>query len=203
MDINLNKINKIKNLPIHLQGLIVALPSVILIVLFVVLIFMPKNNEADMLNAKVAQLKKEIASSEAKIKRLDALIVENSSLKRKLARLQEQLPEEKEVSGLLKQISELGLKSGLEILLWKPQARKTDPQGLYVEIPVNVEVLTEYHELGVFYSHISRLPRLVNISDIKMTVDKLVPGRVNAVFTARTFASVKPEDLAQQQGAAK
>ena len=105
------------------------------------------------------------------------------------------------MSGLLKQISELGLKSGLEILLWKPQARKTDPQGLYVEIPVNVEVLTEYHELGVFYSHISRLPRLVNISDIKMKVDKKATGRINAVFTARTFASVKPEDIAQQQGA--
>ncbi len=201
MDINIHKINKIKNLPFHFQGLIVALPSVILILLFVFLIFMPKSNEAEILNSKIIKLNKEIVSSESKIKRLDALIIENSSLKRKLARLQEQLPEEKEVSGLLKQISELGLKSGLEILLWKPQARKTDPQGLYVEIPVNVEVLTAYHELGVFYSHISRLPRLVNISDIKMKVDKLAAGRVNAVFTARTFASVKPEDIARQQGA--
>ena len=201
MDINLNKINKIKNLPVHFQGLIVALPSVILVLLFIFLIFMPKNNEAEILNSKIIKLNKEIVNSEAKIKRLDALIVENTSLKRKLATLKEQLPEEKEVSGLLKQISELGLKSGLEILLWKPQARKTDPQGLYVEIPVNVEVLTEYHELGVFYSHISRLPRLVNISDIKMKVDKMADGRVNAVFTARTFASVKPEDIAQQQGA--
>jgi type IV pilus assembly protein PilO len=162
---------------------------------------MPKSNEAEILNSKIIKLNKEIVNSEAKIKRLDALIIENTALKRKLARLKEQLPEEKEVSGLLKQISELGLKSGLEILLWKPQARKTDPQGLYVEIPVNVEVLTEYHELGVFYSHISRLPRLVNISDIKMKVDKMATGRINAVFTARTFASVKPEDIAQQQGA--
>ena len=87
MDINLNKINKIKNLPVHFQGLIVALPSVILILLFVFLIFMPKSNEAEILNSKIIKLSKEIVSSEAKIRRLDALIIENTSLKRKLARL--------------------------------------------------------------------------------------------------------------------
>ena len=109
----------------------------------------------------------------------------------------EQLPEEKEVSELLKQISELGLRSGLEILLWKPEARKTQPEGLYVEIPVRVEVLAEYHRLGDFFSHISRLPRLVNISDIHLRKDlKNMEGIINAKFTARTFASVETKDAA-------
>ncbi len=199
MEININ-INKFKNLPPHLRIIITALPSVILIALFIFLIYIPRNEEIERLNTKIVNLDKEIVNAEAKIRKLDALREENKLLKRRLAKLKEQLPEEKEVSELLKQISELGLKSGLKILLWKPEARKTQPSGLYVEIPVKVEVLAEYHKLGVFFSHISRLPRLVNISDMKLTAKNTGgqsrSGIIKANFTARTFASVKTGDIA-------
>jgi type IV pilus assembly protein PilO len=197
-DIN---INKIKSLPAHLQIIIAVVPSIILIIMFVFLIYSPKNKEIKNLKARVIQLDKDITAGEAKVKRLDSLIAENALLKKKLSRLKEQLPEEKEVSELLKQISELGLRSGLEILLWKPEARKTQPEGLYVEIPVKVEVLAEYHRLGDFFSHISRLPRLVNISDINLRKDlKGMEGIINAKFTARTFASVDTKDAAGIKG---
>lgn len=196
MAINLNKL---KSMPTHLQIIIAAVPSVIFIALFIFLVFIPKNKEIEALDNKLVQLDQEIASSELKIKRLDKLIVENKLLKQKLARLREQLPEEKEVSVLLKQISELGLRSGLEILFWKPEPRKTQPEGLYVEIPVKVEVMAEYHKLGDFFSHISRLPRLVNISDINLNMGREMEqqrdGIINAKFLARTFASVSPEDI--------
>lgn len=196
MDINLNKL---KSMPTHFQIIIAALPSVIFIALFIFLIFLPKNEQITSLNAKLVKIDQEIASSEVKIKRLDELIVENKALKAKLAKLREQLPEEKEVSVLLKQISELGLRSGLEILFWKPEARKTQPEGLYVEIPVKVEVMAEYHKLGDFFSRISRLPRLVNISDIDLTAGRerqqQREGIINVKLMARTFASVSPGDV--------
>lgn len=202
MAINIQSINKLKNLPKYVQILISTVPSVILILLFIILVLLPRNDELQALNTKKTQLDREIASSITKIKRLDILIEENKLLKKKLARLKEQLPEEKEVSILLKQISELGLRSGLEILLWKPEARKTDPEGLYVEIPVKVEVMAEYHMLGVFFSHISRLPRLVNISDISLSHQSRIKnnkGTINATFTARTFASMGAQDIIQSK----
>jgi type IV pilus assembly protein PilO len=197
IDININ-FNKIKALPPRLQIIIAVVPSIVLIVMFFFLVFSPKSTEIRGLNAKIAKLDKEIKVDEEQVKKLDDLIVENTLLKQKLAKLKEQLPEEKEVSVLLKQISELGLTSGLQILLWKPEARKTDPSGLYVEIPVKVEVLAEYHRLGDFLSHISRLPRLVNISDLSLKVMELKgqegSGTISANFTARTFASVSQEE---------
>ena len=192
ININLN-LNKFKALPSHFQILIAAIPSVIIILLFFFLMYSPKSKEISILNAKIIKLDKEITVSESKISKLDELIEENNLLRVKLKQLKDQLPEEKEVSELLKQISELGLKSGLEILLWKPNAKKTEPGGLYVEIPVKVEVLTEYHKLGVFFSHISRLKRLVNISEIELKEKKQKSGSrgiINAKFMARTFASV-------------
>jgi type IV pilus assembly protein PilO len=201
-----SQINKIKSLPMLYQGLIAAVPSIIFIALFIYFIFIPKNEKLEVLNNKLDKLDTEIASSEAKIMKLDDLIAENKMLQAKLATLKEQLPEEKEVSVLLKQISELGLTSGLKILLWKPQNKKTEPSGLYVEIPVNVEVMAEYHKLGDFYSHISRLPRLVNISDIKLIADTKsakgeAGGLINATFTARTFASASQQDIDATQNA--
>jgi len=190
-------LNKLKALSPRVQLIITVVPSLILIVLFFFFIYSPKSKEIAGLNTKITQMDKQIAVNEEQVRKLDALIVENMALKKKLAILQEQLPEEKEVSVLLKQVSDLGLTSGLQILLWKPEARKTDPSGLYVEIPVKVEVLAEYHRLGDFLSQISRLPRLVNISDmslkIKDTKGREDLGMIAVDFKARTFASVVEE----------
>ena len=201
-----SQLNKIKALPSLYQGLIAAVLPILFIALFIFFIFMPKNEQLAALNKNIEKLDKDIAISESKIMKLDDLIAENKMLQAKLATLKEQLPEEKEVSVLLKQISELGQTSGLEILLWKPQNKKTEPSGLYVEIPVNVEVMAEYHKLGDFYSHISRLPRLVNISDIKLIADTKsakgeAGGLINATFTARTFASASQQDIDATQNA--
>ncbi len=183
-----------------MQIVVAVLPSIVLIALFFFFIFSPKNKELNTLNTRIIQLDREIVKSEEKVRKLDALIAENRVLRQKLERLKEQLPEEKEVSVLLKQLSELGQQSGLEILLWKPEARKTQSAGLYVEIPVSVKVMTEYHKLGDFFSHVSRLSRLVNIADIVMKANRKNSesgsGIIDVDFTARTFASVPQKSAA-------
>lgn len=174
-------------------------PSIALIILFFVLVYSPKREEIKVFGNDIVRLNSEIASSEVKVKRLDILRMENVMLKAKLRGLQEQLPEEKEVSGLLRQISELGIKSGLKILLWRPEERVPDPSGLYVRIPVKVEVSTSYHNLGSFSSHISRLPRIVNISDIKLTNPVVKEGaqQLNASFIATTFSATPPPAVSE------
>ncbi|MEK6527339.1 MAG: type 4a pilus biogenesis protein PilO [Nitrospirota bacterium] len=191
LDLNMQKV------PPYLRIIIAAVPSIAIIVLFIFLIYSPKQEEIKNLETSITKLDGEIANAEVKVRKLDELKAENIRLKVRLAQLQEQLPEEKEVSPLLKQISDLGIKSGLEILLWKPDKRTPNPSGLYVEIPVKVEVIGGYHELGVFFSHISRLPRIVNIADIALGVGgskgKQEGAVLNAKFTAITFAAIVPE----------
>ncbi|HLA50048.1 MAG TPA: type 4a pilus biogenesis protein PilO [Thermodesulfovibrionia bacterium] len=182
----------IKNIPPYLKTIIYIVPSLILVILFIILIYIPKNDEIKKLTAIIVKLDNEIASSEVKVRKLDELKVENIRLKARLAELQEQLPEEKEVSPLLRQISDLGLKSGLEILLWRPETRKPDPAGLYVEIPVQVDVTGGYHDLGIFFSHISQIKRIVNLSNIKLESYTARSGAkiIKANFTASTFSAV-------------
>lgn len=193
LNINFNKINaKLKNLPPYLKAIVLSAPSIVLIILFIILLYMPKSTEINGLEDSIAKLDSEISTSEIKAKKLVALKIENARLKTRLAKLKEQLPEENEVSGLLRQISDLGLKAGLKIILWKPEGKSPDSSGLYVKIPVTVDVITGYHNLGVFFSYISRLPRIVNISGIKLSNPALKEGfRVlSANFTATTFSAV-------------
>jgi type IV pilus assembly protein PilO len=116
-----------------------------------------------------------------------------------------QLPEENEVSTLLKQTSDLCIASGLKVQLWKPEKRKTHPSGIVYEIPVKVELAGGYHNLGYFFGSITKLNRIVNITDFKLTNPK--PDKGVAVmkieFTAMTFSSVPEEEIQKaKEGAA-
>lgn len=187
----------LRNIPVYAKVIILVLVVLIPVVAFYFLVYSPKTKEIKQLDARISKLDNEIATAEVKVRRLDELKVEYEKLKLQLAALKEIMPEEEEVSVLLKQISDLGLTSGLVIVLWKPTSRIPDPEGVYIEIPVQVEVLGGYHDLGVFYSHISRMPRLVNIANIKLSVPRattIEKQLINAVFTASTFSAVEESE---------
>src|SRR3990172_3273569 len=157
-----------KNLSVGARIVLVGLPFLIISALMVIFLILPKHQEIQKLEKEILKQEGEIAKDQAKAAKLSMLIVENAKLKTRLEELKLQLPEEREVSGLLKQVSDLGIKSGLKIVSWKPEQKRDHPSGIIYEIPVSVELSGSYHNLGVFYSSLTKLNRIVNISDIKM-----------------------------------
>ena len=168
MAININ----IKNLPSYAKIIISVLPSVILSVAIIMLVIMPKQKKIKELDANIDKQNNEIAASQAKAAKLDILKQENERLIKRINELKEQLPEEKEISSLLKQVSDLGIAAGLEIKSWKPGQKTTHPSGIVYEIPVSVDVIGTYHNLGYFLSSLTKLNRIVNISDMKLSNPK-------------------------------
>jgi type IV pilus assembly protein PilO len=188
MDIKLN----IKNLPLYAKIIISLVPAFILSVAIIILVIMPKQKEIKELNAQLDVQNNEIASSQAKVAKLDILKQENERLIKRINELKEQLPEEKEISSLLKQVSDLGIAAGLSIKSWKPAPKTTHPSGIVYEIPVSVDVEGTYHNLGYFLSSLTRLNRIVNISNMKLANPKLVKSEslLSASFRASTFSAV-------------
>ncbi len=182
-------LSNIKNLPAYVKIIIAVTPSLLVVILFLVIIYFPKNNEIKDLQNIIVKLENDISNAEVKVRKLDELKVRNKQLKEKLAELKQQLPEEEEISGLLKQISDLGINSGLEVLLWRPQEKKPDPDGLFIEIPVRVEVRGNYHNLGNFFSRVSQLKRIVNLSNIELDYNKPTK-KIMIRFNAATFSAV-------------
>lgn len=179
------------NIPRSQKIIILVLLFTILIGGFVYFIFLPGKTQVDALNKSVADLNHEIMTNEVKLRRLDQLKIENAQLQAQLNELRAQLPAESEVSGLLKQISDLSIDSGLSIKLWKPGDRIKDPSGLYTAIPVDVEVTGGYHALGIFFDKVSKLPRIVNITGLNMESARVVGKSVHIQdkFIATTFAA--------------
>ena len=76
------------------------------------------------------------------------------------------LPEAKEIPHLLKNISNMGQQQGLEFLLFKPE--KENPKEFVAEIPITLHLKGSYHQIGIFFDYIRRLPRIVNIKQLEL-----------------------------------
>ena len=195
----------IKTLPKYVKAIISVLPAVIIIIVVTFVILLPKNKEIKALENKILLQENEIAKSRAKAEKLPQLIAENQRLMRRLEELKQQLPEEKEVSSLLKQVSDLGIRSGLHIMLWKPEQKKTHPSGIVYVIPVRVDLTGNYHSLGYFFSSLTKLDRIVNISDIKLSDPKPAKdiASLKVSFIATTFSSIPEEETTKKPDGGK
>lgn len=154
----------------------------------------PKNEIIAQVQAEIGKLDAEIQTLVIKVKHLDELIAANKQLEIDLARKKERLPPEEEAVMLLKQLSDLGVRLGLDIKLWKPGNPSEDPSKLFIRMPVNVEVAGGYHTAGLFFDRINKLPRIINVSDLKMGSPRIEQGRVviQSVFDLTAFAA--PQD---------
>jgi type IV pilus assembly protein PilO len=201
LDLTLNT-ESFKALPGYQKAVLAAIPVIALLAAFVWFIYIPQNAEIASLEQQIAQINNEIAVNQAKARRLEELKRENAELAKQLALLKEQLPPESEVATLLKQVSDLGIKTGLDFKLWKPSDRRPGASGLYTEIPVEVEVAGNYHAVAAFFDRIGKLPRIVNVSGLKMANGKLDRDRlmIQTTFRATAFAAL---DDAAASGAAQ
>lgn len=187
----------LNSLPKAAKIAIAVLPVALVIGLFTFLSVMPSNQTIIALKGQITAQEAEISKSQSMADRLEDLKKQNEMLKAKLIELQQQLPEEKEISVLLKQVSDLGIESGLKILSWKPSERKSHPSGIVFEIPVQVEFKGSYHQLGRFFSSITSLDRIINIANLKLGGPTLTGDQVdlNISFTANTYTATSAGGL--------
>jgi type IV pilus assembly protein PilO len=158
----------------------------------------PKSSEIAGLQVAIGALDSEIQTLTIKVKHLDELIAASKQLEIELAKKKERLPPEEEAVMLLKQVSDLGIRLGLDIKLWKPSPKSEDSSKLFVRMPVNVEVSGGYHTAALFFDRINALPRIVTVSGVKMGAPKFEKGRVvtQTVFDLVAYAAPQETKLA-------
>ena len=155
----------------------------------------PKSSEIAGLQGEVGILDGQIQTLTIKVKHLDELIAASKQLEIELAKKQDRLPPEEEAVMLLKQVSDLGIRLGLDIKLWKPSPKSEDPSKLFVRMPVNVEVSGGYHTAALFFDRINALPRIVTVSGLKMGAPKFEKGRVVTQTVFDLVAYAAPQEI--------
>jgi type IV pilus assembly protein PilO len=97
---------------------------------------------------------------------LDAYKAQLVEVEQTFGAMLRQLPGETEVPSLLVDISQTGLAAGLEERLFQPMSEIS--REAYSELPIRMQVVGTYHELGNFVSGIVALPRIVTLHDITL-----------------------------------
>lgn len=191
MSLNAISLDSLRSIPtgqkVALLGLLVAG----ILVGFYFYVVDPKTVELEAVQGQVAQLDTEIQNLTLKVKHLDELVAANKQLEIELAAKKERLPPEEEAVMLLKQVSDLGLRLGLDVKLWKPGTQAEDPSKLFIRMPINVEVAGGYHTAAIFFDRISKLSRIVTVQDVRIGAARVDQGRVvtQTVFDLVAYAA--------------
>src|SRR2546426_7892736 len=95
-----------------------------------------------------------------------------------------QLPNRSQMDALLVDINQAGLGRGLQFELFKPAPSET-VREVYAELPIQVKVVGNYHDIGAFASDVGQLSRIVTLNDVSIQAGK--DGILTMDAVARTF----------------
>ena len=164
MALNMDAIYK---LPTKRKVIILVVLICVVIGLYAYAFFMPQQKELKMKKDELNNLMRELNESKAIAKDLDKFKKQVEQLNLELTNALTQLPNEKEIPEILRNISALGKESKLEFTLFRPKPE--EPQQFYARVPIELVVLGSYHDTGSFFDRVSKLPRIINVVNFSMT----------------------------------
>ena len=149
----------------------------------------------DRVKKEETRLRTEFADKKALAINLQAYRDQLEEIKDTFGIMLQQLPDKTQVPELLIDITQAGLGRGLLFEVFKPSNRRV--ADFYAELPINLQVVGTYHELGNFISDLAALPRIVTIGDLVIRPvggDKL---RMTAV--TRTYHYLDDETVQERR----
>ncbi|HSD51556.1 MAG TPA: type 4a pilus biogenesis protein PilO [Candidatus Methylomirabilis sp.] len=177
------------NIPKRQRYMLFGLLGGGLVVAYVYLLMMPLWTEKGRLEGDLQKLQADLDQKRIIAANRPKLEAEIKALEKQLEVVLVKLPEEKEIPKLLTQVNTLGLQSGLEFMLFRPAAPVR--KGFYAEVPIDIRVQGEYHTLGAFLDRVSKLERIVNVADLRITPlaaqQQRIGRTITADFKATTF----------------
>ncbi len=149
--------------------------------------------------ANIRRLQTSVSEQEKKLVALKQAAVEVDKLKLELAESEEKLkqvlsflPDQKEIPALLDNISQLGAEVGLENILFQPQPEQ--PREFHAAIPIRLDIVGTYHELGVFLDRLSKLNRILKVENLNLTKQKDGSDlQVGATVVTYRFVDTPPQ----------
>ena len=144
----------------------VILAAIIILAAGAWFLIKPKMEELDAAKAQEQGLRTEFVAKQEKVAALDAYKEQLEEMRKSFGSMLRQLPSKAEVPSLLNDISQTRIASSLEEELFRPQGEV--PKDFYAEMPNQIVVIGNYHEMGAFVSGIAALPRIVTIDDVEI-----------------------------------
>jgi type IV pilus assembly protein PilO len=158
--------------------------------LYYFMVYQTMSMELETLHAKESQLQAKLSEVRSIAANIAAFETEIEDLEAKLHIALKQLPNEKQLEVLLTDISNLGKTAGVEVKSFRRQAEVR--HDFYAEVPIAIALEGEYHAIARFFDLLSKLPRIVNMGAITMSIESesVDSTRLAISGTATTFRFV-------------
>jgi type IV pilus assembly protein PilO len=144
-------------------------------------------------------LKAQYAEKKNRAINFDLYVQQLSEVEQSFGALVKQLPNRSEIDALLTDVNQAGLGRGLQFELFKPAAQER-MADFYAELPIDIRITGNYHDMGAFASDIAQLPRIVTLNDVAISADK---GTLAMDAVAKTFRYLDDEEISKQRALAK
>ena len=164
---------------------------------FVWFLYMPQTEKITKLRGDLDSAKTKLSRLKNVEKNLRAFKKKYRDTELKFKQALKLLPDKHEIPALLSSLENLGAQSGLEFMLFQPQ--KEVNRNFYAEIPLKIEVTGPYHNVATFFDKVSRLSRIVNIGNVKMTQATAAKTKSDTVIlktgcTATTYKFIEAKE---------
>ncbi|MFH0789318.1 MAG: type 4a pilus biogenesis protein PilO [Pseudomonadota bacterium] len=183
-------IDRLKQLSLSQKILLAGLGLILGVAALTFFLFLPLWEKSNL-------LKEDIDREKTKLAQIVRTRAQVGRFKRELAEMDVRyqqiltmLPEAKEIPHLLRHVADLGQKQGLEFLLFKPE--KENAQEYLAEIPITLNLRGNYHQIGVFFDGIRRLPRIINVKQLELGAFEIKTGQITTHCQLVTFRVLPP-----------
>ncbi|MDY7573333.1 type 4a pilus biogenesis protein PilO [Actimicrobium sp. CCI2.3] len=126
---------------------------------------------------------------------LDGLRKQKIQVREYVATLEKQLPSKAEMDALLSDINQAGVGRGLQFELFKPG--QVIVRDYYAELPIDIKVSGNYHDVGAFTSDIANLPRIVTLNNMNLVAGQA--GSLTLQAIAKTFRYLDQDEILAQR----
>jgi type IV pilus assembly protein PilO len=129
------------------------------------------------------QLKKDFENKAFQVANLDQYKAQMIEMEQSFESILKQLPRDTEVPGLIDDISLAALNNGLDLKVISP--KKQISTEFYNELPIEIEVEGDYHQLGAYVSSVASLSRIVTLHDFSISIKD--DGILSLKILAKTY----------------
>jgi type IV pilus assembly protein PilO len=184
--------NAYTKLPKNQQWVAAAVVAIVIAVGFKYGWYDDNAAQRDTLQKSLADLNAQIAELNVIKAQMPALEKEVEQLSLRLEQLRRILPPAKETPDLMKRLQALASQANLKLKSFVPGA--VNQKDFYQEWPIEITVDGTYPNLAVFFDRVGRLPRIVNIGNLRTSVaqKQSFTTTLTAQYTAMTYVYVEP-----------
>ena len=178
--------------PLVLKGIALTLLYVVILVAGFYLHVNDLNIQLRGVEQEEQTLRQDFDKKAFEAANLEAYKAQLVEMEQRFGALVAQLPSETEVPGLLEDITDKGELNGLSIQ--RIDLLDEQAQTFYVELPIAIEAVGSYHDLGAFISGMAGLPRIVTLHDFDIAIDNDAAPMLKMSILAKTYRYREEDD---------